>query len=201
MKSRFKIFSTLLLTILFLSFTDKNEISNCFISFTKPSNLTSAEPERLPETSEKVRKIKTDIGEVEITRIDGYRVLYNNDQQATFVNLKIELSEKKSYKPDQKGLIENLKYLISHSPGMEKNIIELEFNGYKIYGISREKIVSSNSTLGIFVMFPGNNVTIYFYFNNLKPEISNFEGVEDYKKQRDKFMDEYTKHLTTCKGE
>ena len=50
-------------------------------------------------------------------------------------------------------------------------------------------------------MFPGNNVTVYFYFNNLKPEISNFEGIEDYKKQRDKFIDEYTKHLTTCKDE
>ena len=94
----------------------------------------------------------------------------------------------------------NLKYLISHSPGMEKDLIEQEFNGYKVLGISREKIVSSNSTLGIFVMFPGNNVTVYFYFNNLNPELSNFDGVDDYKKQRDKFIDEYTKYLTTCKN-
>ncbi|MFH1004337.1 MAG: hypothetical protein V1781_02410 [Bacteroidota bacterium] len=200
MKSKITILSTLLLTILFLSFNNKNEIDNCFISFNNPSNLTASPPDRLPETSEKVRKIKTDRGEVEITRIDGYRVLYNNDKQAAFVNLKIELSEKKSYTSDQKGLVDNLKYLISHSPGMEKNLIELEFNGFKVYGISREKIESSNSTLGIFVMFPGNNVTVYFYFNNLKPEISNFEGVDDYRKQRDKFMDEYTKHLTTCKN-
>lgn len=199
MKSKITIISTFLMTILFLSFTIKNEIGQCYILFKTSTNFTAAEPDRLPETSEKVRKINTDNGEVEITRMDGYRVLYNNDKQAAFVNLKVELSAKKSYSSDQKGLIDNLKYLISHSTGMEKNLIELEFNGYKLYGISREKIVSSNSTLGIFVMFPGNNVTVYFYFNNLKPEVSNFDGVDDYRKQRDKFMDEYTKYLTTCK--
>jgi hypothetical protein len=199
MNTRIKILIPLLLTILFWSFADKSKIGNCFISFAKLNNLTAAEAERLPETSEKVRKIKTDHGEVEITRIDGYRVLYNNDKNAAFVNLKIELSQKESYTSDQKGLVDNLKYLISRSPGMEKNLIELEFNGYKVYGISREKIESTNSTLGIFVMFPGNNVTVYFYFNNLKPEISNFDDVDDYRKQRDTFMDKYTKHLSTCK--
>ena len=110
----------------------------------------------------------------------------------------MELSDKKSYVKDQKNLIENLKYLISHSTGMEsKDIIELEFNGYKAYGLSRGSI-ESGSTLGTFVMFPGNGVTVYFYFNNLTPEYRNFESLEDYKKQRDRFIDEYTKHLTTC---
>ena len=200
MKPKLTLFSIILVIGLLLGFTSKNEIGKCYISFKTATNLSSAEPERLPQSSEKVRVVKTDHGEVEITRIDGYRVLYNNDKQATFVNLKIELSEKKSYTSDQKGLVDNLKYLISHSPGMEKDLIELEFNGYKVFGISREKIVSSNSTLGIFVMFPGNNVTVYFYFNNLNPELSNFDGVDDYKKQRDKFIDEYTKYLTTCKN-
>jgi hypothetical protein len=200
MKSGIKIISIFLLTVLFVAFTDKNEIGNCFISFTKSSNLTRAEPERLPENSEKVRKVKTDNGEVEVSRIDGYRVLYNNTKQGTFVNLKVERSEKGSYKSDQKGLVDNLTYLMSHSAGMEKKLIELQFNGYKIYGISREKIESTNSTLGIFVMFPGNDVTVYFYFNNLKPEVSNFDGLEDYRKQRDQFMEEYTKYLSTCKN-
>ncbi len=49
------------------------------------------------------------------------------------------------------------------------------------------------------VMFPGNCLTVYFYFNNMKPEYRNFENVYDYKEQRDRFMDEYTKHLKTCK--
>ncbi len=124
--------------------------------------------------------------------------MYSNEKKAPFVNLKVELSDKKSYDKDQKNLIKNLKYLISHSTGIEsKDLIELEFNGYKAYGLSRGSI-ESGSTLGTFVMFPGNGITVYFYFNNLTPEYRNFESLEDYKKQHDRFIDEYTKHLTTC---
>lgn len=199
MTSKLTLLTTILLTVILVSFTGKNEIGHCYISFKTATNLNAADPERLPKTSEKVRTLKTDNGEVEVSRIDGYRVLYNNDKKAPFVNLKVELSEKKSYEKDQKNLIYNLKYLNAHSTGMEtKDLIELEFNGYKVYGLSRETI-ETGSTLGTFVMFPGNGVTIYFYFNNLKVEYRNFESVDDYKKQRDRFMDEYTKYLTTCK--
>jgi hypothetical protein len=200
MKSKIKFCFICLLIMSFLSFTSKKEIENCLISFTNASNLTATIPDRLPEASEKARKLNTEEGEVEITRLDGYRVLYNNDKKVPFVNLKVELSDEKSYKSDQKGLIENLKYLNSHSSEMEtKDIIELKFNGYKIFGLSR-KTIERGSILGTFIMFPGNNVTVYFYFNNLKPEFRNFESVEDYKKLRDKFMDEYTRYLIDCKN-
>lgn len=115
-----------------------------------------------------------------------------------FVNLKVELSAPDSYENDKKRLLDNLKYLNAHSTGMEtKELIELNFNGYKISGLSRASI-EAGSTLGIFIMHPGNGVTVYFYFNNLKPEFRNFTSVEDYKKQRDQFLEEYTKYLTTC---
>ena len=199
MKSKLRLLSTVILTILLVSFTSKNEIGQCYILFKTATNLTEADPERLPENSEKVRSVKTDNGEVEVTRIDGYRVLYNNEKKAPFVNLKVELSENKSYKKDQKHFIDNLKYLNSHSQNMEtKDLIQLEFNGYKVYGFSRATI-ETGSTLGTFVMFPGKGVTVYFYFNNMKPEYRNFESVGDYKKQRDRFMDEYTKYLKACK--
>lgn len=199
MKSKLILLPTFFLTTLLLSFTIKNEIGKCFISFKNATNLTAADPERLPETPEKTRALKTDNGEVEVTRIDGYRVLYNNEKKAPFVNLKVELSENKSYDKDKQNLLDNLKYLNSHSQNMEtKDLIELEFNGYKVYGFSRATIEAGN-TLGLFIMFPGNGVTVYFYFNNMKPEYRNFESVDDYKKQRDQFMDEYTKHLKTCK--
>jgi hypothetical protein len=198
MKSKIIILTTLLLTIVLLSFKNKNEISKCFISFTTATNFTAALPDRLPETSEKVRQVKTENGEVEVTRIDGYRVLYNNDKRVPFINLKVELSDPNSYENDKKRLLDNLKYLNAHSTGMEtKELIELNFNGYKISGLSRGTI-ETGSTLGIFIMFPGNGVTVYFYFNNLKPDVRNFESVEDYKKQRDRFLEEYTNHLTTC---
>jgi len=200
MKSKLTTISILIITVFTFSFTCKYEIEECFISFKSSSNLTPATPNRLPEAYRKGRKVTTDKGEVEITCIDGYRVLYNNNKNVPFVNLKVELSENKAYEKDQKNLIENLKYLNSNSSGMEtKNLIELDFNGYKIYGLSRGNI-ESGSTLGTFIMFPGNGVTVYFYFNNLKPEYRNFENVDEYKKQRNKFIEEYTKYLTTCKN-
>ena len=198
MKTKIRLISALLLTIVFLSFKNRNEISKCFISFATATNLTAAEPDRLPKTSEKNRIVKTEDGEVEVTRIDGYRILYNNNKKVPFVNLKVELSAEHAYERDQKCLLDNLKFINSHSVGMEtKELIELKFNGYKISGLSRGTI-EKGSTLGTFIMFPGNGVTVYFYFNNLKPEYRNFESVEDYKNQRDKFFEEYTKHLTTC---
>jgi hypothetical protein len=198
MRSKIIIGSTLLLTIALFGFRNRNEIGKCFISFTSATNLTAATPDRLPETAEKVRKVKTDEGEVEVTRIDGYRVLYNNDKKAPFVNLKVELSAPDSYESDKKRLLDNLKYLNAHSTGMEtKDLVELNFNDYKISGLSRGSI-EAGSTLGIFTMFPGNGVTVYFYFNNLRPDVRNFQSVEDYKTQRDRFLEEYTKHLATC---
>jgi hypothetical protein len=199
MKSKIFLCSILLLTLIFLSFIPKNKISNCFLSFTTATNLTAASPDRLPDGSEKFWSVTTDSGEVNVSRMDGYRILYNNVKKVPFVNLKVELSDPKSYESDQKKLLDNLKYLNSRSPGMETgNIITLEFNGYKIYGLSRGSI-EKGSTLGTFMMFPGNNVIVYFYFNNLKPEYRNFDSLDDYKKQRDQFIEEYTKYLLTCK--
>src|SRR4051812_3860917 len=111
MKSATIILLTLLVTTVLLSFRNNNEISSCFISFKTATKLTAAEPDRLPESSDKVRLLKTENGEVEVTRVDGYRVLYYNDKKAPFVNLKAELSEQNSYEVDQKRLLENLKYM------------------------------------------------------------------------------------------
>lgn len=195
-----KLFSTILLAVFLFSFTGKNEIGQCYIAFKHATRLSQADPERLPEGAEKTRLVNTDQGEVEISRIDGYRILYLNDKKAPFANVKVELSEAGAYEKDKNNLLNNLRYLNSHSNGMEsKELIELNMNGYKMYGLSRASI-EAGSILGTFVMFPGNGITVYFYFNNLKPEYRNFESLEDYKKQRDRFMDEYTKYLAGCKN-
>lgn len=199
MTSKLILFSAMLLATYLISFTGTNQIKQCYISFKKATNLTAASPDRLPASSEKTRIVPTAAGQVEVSRIDGYRILYNNNKKAPFVNLKVELSEPKAYNQDKTNLIYNLKFLNSHSMGMEtKDLIELEFNGYKVYGISRAAI-ETGSTLGTFIMFPGNGVTVYFYFNNMKPKYRNFETVSEYKKQRDRFMNEYTKYLKICK--
>ena len=143
MKTKLIALSTLLLTTIFLSFTNVNEIGQCYIAFNSATNLKAADPDRLPKTAEKFGIVDTEEGEIKISCIDGYRILYNNDMKAPFVNLKVELSEINSYEKDKKNLLANLRYLNSHSTGMEtKDIIELEFNGFKIYGLSRASIES-----------------------------------------------------------
>lgn len=123
----------------------------------------------------------------------------NNSKNAPFVNLKVELSESNAYAADTTGLINNLKYLISASQGMEsKDVIQLTFNGHRVYGLSRTAL--EGSTLGLFLLFPGDDTTVYFYFNNLSSDVRNFETIEDYRSQRDKFLDEYTKHLKSCRN-
>ena len=134
-----------------------------------------------------------------VSRNAGYRVLYLNNKNVPFINLKIEQSSEGLYKTDKENLIENLLYLIENSSGMKsKKVIELEFNGHKIYGLSRNSI-EKGSTLSTFIMFPGSNVVVYFYFNNLKTEYRNFKSLKDYEKQRNNFIDKYTKHINTCK--
>lgn len=78
-----------------------------------------------------------------------------------------------------------------------KDLVTLKYNNYVIYGISRNSI-DRGSTLGTFVMFPGNNIIVYFYFQNLKPEYRNFKDLEDYKGQRNGFLGNYTYNLNTC---
>lgn len=189
----------LLTAILGLSFTINNNIGSCYLSFKDATGLTAAPLDRLPDDAEKFRTVNTSAGEVKISQADGYRILYYNSKNAPFVNLKVELSAEGSYEQDQKHLLEHLNYLNANSQGMEsKELITLEYNGYKIYGLSRGSL-EKGSTLGTFVMFPGKDVVVYFYFNNLRPEFRTFTTVDEYKAQRNLFIGEYTKHLADCK--
>jgi hypothetical protein len=175
-----------------------NIIGNCYINFNKASKLSMASPERLPDVAKQGRKLQTEAGEVNVTTIDGYSIDYNNRKKAPFVNLKVELSDPDSYGADTTHILQNLKYLNSKSQDMETSeLIKLDYNGYTFYGLSRNTI-EKGSTLGVFVMFPGNNIIVYFYFNNLKPEIRNFKSVDDYKSQRNDFFGAYTNHLNSC---
>ena len=179
-------------------FTDKDKISSCYLSFDKATGLTRGAIDQLPEHAAKSRMVKTEHGMVEISRTDGYRILYNTVKNATFVNVKVERSQPGSYETDKKRLLENLTYLHQHTQNMEgSGLTQLSYNGYQIWGSSRNTIKEGN-TLGTFVMFPGNDITVYFYFNNPEPGLRNFENLEEYKSERNLFIGAYTSHLKSC---
>lgn len=199
LRTKFPALLLLPIVMVISGFAGKYEIPRCFIDFKNATGLTVKDPDRLPESAEKIRKLQTEHGEVMVSRVDGYRVLYCNAKQAPFVNLKVELSASGAYETDQQLLKDNLRFLAAHSLNMETDsVVQLEVNGYKVYGISR-KSIDEGSTLGTYIMFPGDGVTVYFYFQNLKPEYKHFSSVEEYKKLRDRFFEEYTRHLSSCK--
>lgn len=181
------------------TFIQSSTIDSCFINFKGTKKLTAQAPDQLPDAAALPREVNTESGIVSVSRVAGYRVFYLNDKKVPFVNLKVEQSAAGSYETDKVRLIDNLNYLIKNASGTKsKEIIELEFNGHKIYGLSRNSLAQS-STLGTFIMFPGDDITVYFYFNNLKPAFRNFKSLKDYEKQRDRFLNDYTKHLENCK--
>jgi hypothetical protein len=187
-----------LLALASIAFAPKGTIGTCYYQFTMATGLIAQAPEALPEAEAVARMVKTASGEVEVSRTAGYRVLYHNEHDVPFVNLKVELSEPDRYEQDQAALLANLRYLNAASSGMESEVLlELSFNGHTLHGLSRSSI-ESGSTLGTFVLFPGEGITVYFYFNNLKPGFRHFEDAETYRALRDEFLEAYTQHLVAC---
>lgn len=188
----------LLLSLIASTAFAEYEIKDCFINFKDATDLTWVTPDHLPKSSNLNREVETGNGKVTITRTEGYRIYYNNEKGEPFVNLKVELSGDNNYEADKKAILANLNYINSHTPGSEtKDLIELTFNGYKVYGSSRSSI-EKGMFLGTFVIFAGNGVTLYVYFQNIKPELRHFNSFEDYKRLRNKFLQEYTKYLKHC---
>jgi hypothetical protein len=72
----------------FTSFQVEQEIPACFISFQGNAALSAAPADRLAEGRGDRMNIKTENGEVSISRLDGYRILYKNENGAAFVKLK-----------------------------------------------------------------------------------------------------------------
>jgi len=195
MKSNFKILSTILLATLFLSATPKSKIEPFFIEFKSTEKLNPSEPDVIQKDADKFKIVETDLGAVKVSRLEGYKISYITDQRIAAVNLKVELSDKKSYDKDQMNLINNFRFINSNLTDVEaKDLIELEYNGYKIYGYSKSN-VGKVGALGTFVMFPGEGVVVYFDFYNISPESALFKSVDQYKKQRTAFLEEYTKFI------
>ncbi len=173
----------------------QNRISTCFTSFSGAGGLVAQDPVRISASADTFRQIKTNMDVVTISRLDGYRILYNNSKGKPFLDLKVELSAPDRYGTDTIELIENLKYLKVMLPGMQ--YVTLPVNGYTIYGLTHSS-VEDGTMLGTFAMFPGHNTVIYFNLINLKEPYRTYLSIEDYISVRDNFLDAYTRYLLRC---
>ncbi|GAA4340762.1 hypothetical protein GCM10023149_52470 [Mucilaginibacter gynuensis] len=199
MKKPILLIALLLITSTLFSFTFKDEIKSCYLSFKNANHLKATEAVHLPDPNAKTRTIITETGEVPFVITDAYRIQYNNKYKVEFANIKIEQSSPESYAANKNNLLNSLKFINKNSTGMETtDLIELSYNGYKIYGINRESI-DDGSNLGTFVLFPGDNTIVYVYFTNQPKNKRSFKTREEYLDQRNTFLGEYTAHLMNCK--
>lgn len=176
----------------------KAQIAQCYLTFNHVGDFEQTKTDRLPENNPKIRTLITATGDVNLTIKDGYRILYANRNQPLFVDLKVELFDSISYTSSQKKLLDNLSYINAESEDMETSkLMELTFSGYKIYGLNRAGI-EQGQTMGTFVMFPGNNTVVYFYFKNAEPDNRSFKTIDEYKAQRNDFFLAYAAHLKKC---
>jgi hypothetical protein len=197
----FSKYSFLILLLGLFAFTIQEESFNkCLLTFDKFKGLTLSSLDKLPDTAPKFRNLETKSGKASVSRIGGYRVLYNNKYDVPFVNMKVEFCSKDQYAQDTTTLINSLDYLLSVSKFMDsEKLHEFDVNGFKIYGYNRNTI-EQGSNLGTYVMFPDDNVTVHFYFNNLKPKYRHFNDIETFYNMRDKFFDKYTKYISNCRN-
>ena len=184
-----------------LSKVNAQTIPHCFVDFDgRSAGLKVDAVDRLPDGADKFRMLATDAGEKEVSRVEGYRILYKNKKKAPFVNLKVERSDGKSYGQDTLTILDNFRYMAAHGKNMEStDLIVLKYNGYAIYGISRNSL-DEGSTLGSFVTFAGDGLVVYFYFNNLPPQDRSFGTVDEYRSQRNAFLGSYTAFVNGCRA-
>ncbi|MCX6291588.1 MAG: hypothetical protein NT126_07465 [Bacteroidetes bacterium] len=200
MNSKLLLFSTSFITFIFLGWTNEaTEIDSCFLNFKDASDLITNGAEKFEDVNSKRYKVETDSGKVEVNLAESFLVSYYNVKKKLFVFIKVSRSENEFYELNKIRFTESFRHLVSHNKGMETNdLVESEFNGYKVHGFLYTKKIET--TWGFYEMFPGNGIALQFYFNGIvKKADRTYETVDDYKRLRDRFMDEYTKHLMTCK--
>jgi len=150
------------------------------------------------KSSEKFRELNTPSGKRKVTYLDGYTVKFAYPNTDVFVNLKVEQSSPRSYDRDKEIIIENMKWLLSRGKAVdEKEPKKVTVNGVEIYGFDRN-ILGFGIVMGMHLFFEDkNHKVITVYFLNQKPERRKPQTLAEYRALRDKFLNQYTKCVTS----
>jgi len=151
-----------------------------------------------PASSKNYRELPTLKGTVKVSVDEGVRIIYNNRNQAPFVNIKIERSIAGNSNKDKENLLAHLKYLIGKSSGLkEKSLASSTIGGYTLYHYSSNDF-NKSYILTSYVFFPEEGITVYVDFHNLPPKYRTFKDQAAYQDQRDRFIKEYISHIRSC---
>jgi hypothetical protein len=151
--------------------------------------------------------VKTENGQVKVSVIDAYRVMFSySDLLYYFANVKIESSDPDSYNQDKENVISSLKYLADHKQATGIVFADKsDLNGFQHYGIDRDKI-DVGGTVGTHVLFDDRHhliVTIYLLnqddknvFRAMAGGPRRFRDIDEYKPLRDEFLTKYSECLS-----
>lgn len=193
-----QILVTIFLTIQISISQAQSQIDACFVNFKPYAGISIGGTNHLPGNKVTYRQLPTANGVVKISQQNGTRVIYNNNKNAPFINLKVEMSVPNLYKQDQQGIIQYLNYLVKVSKDVQDNHLNKVIkNGYVLYNYTTNDFAKSR-VLSSYVFFPKKDIIVYIDFQNVKPPYKSYNSVHDFVMQRDTFLDAYTMSLKKC---
>jgi hypothetical protein len=124
---------------------------------------------------------------------DGYRVMFAYPNTDFFANLKVEQSNAADYDKNKEVVILDLKSTIAGTEDVDSPTpVKISLNGFTGYGLTRKKI-RTGGVLEMYLLFSDwKRAIITIYFLNQRPEASSFNTIGEYRKLRDRFLNDYT---------
>ena len=197
-----KIFTTIifvLATFVLSGFISNSKIGHCLKSYYGSSEMRKVDGWQSLDSFYKVLETKNGLDSILVN--ESYRALFYNKFHAPFVDMYVKITSKETFEADKKIVLGELNYSIHECTGLVSNDpLELDINGFRIYGWNRNYINSQELLLGGYIIFLDNNTIIYFDFYNISPERRNYTNLDSFLKERDTFLNMITNFINECKN-
>lgn len=155
-----------------------------------PDGLTVADVQPMPADIHD-RPAKTKQGEKTIPLLAGRRISFAYPGAATYASVKVELLPPDNYAVNKRYLLEDFDDIVASDKGVARNTNRApRLSAFNVVGLDRKEV--TGTTLGIYMLMDDTThvvTTVYL----LNPKQSNFKTVEDYARQRDTFLYNYTR--------
>lgn len=155
-----------------------------------PSGLAVTDIQPMPPDV-KGRPAKTKQGEKTVPLLAGRRITFSYPGAEPFASVKVELLPPDNYAVNKRYLLEDFDDIVASDKGVAKNTTRpARLSAFSVTGLDRKEV--SGNTLGIYMLMDDTThvvSTIYL----LNPKQSHFKTIEDYARQRDTFLYNYTR--------
>lgn len=183
------------------SFAPESGSGDCYTTFRKPTGLKMLPPEKLAAEARPAPPgaMVAAAAPDELVE-DGIRISYETSEKAPFATVEVVYSADHMYARDTARMLESMTSLNGGFPVEDAGIIHLQYNGYHLYGVTRNG-KNGPDTMGRFLMFPelSTSVRISFADVQMGSMIGELKRTAGTREQRQLFLEEYTAHLKKCR--